>query len=348
MSDSEIMPEPAQPAAAPTSGAAADFSATPGSPPHAAARPVSDAPARRRSLWPMLGLIAVLFLAAGEGYLWRLYKALPPDQSGAVAALQAQLAAVQQQQQAAAAPALPPAPPNASAEADLEQKLGALTAQLTTLQTQFAADHGALAALQANAVDLGKLDADIGAAQAEANTDHGTLVALQGNLATLGKLTGQITAFRRLDAARMALDAGQPLGPMPDAPPALARFADAAPPTEAALRLSFPAAARAAKAASVTSDGKRSYWASVTARLEGLITISNGTHVIVGAPAAAVLAQAGQRLDAGDLAGAVSLLGTLSASTQAAMADWLAQARDLLAARGAIVAEAAPAQATQP
>ena len=281
--------------------------------------------------------------------MWRLYKTLPPDQSGAVAALQAQLAAVQQQQQqaaaapppAAAALALPPAPPNAAVEADLTQKLGAVTGQLAALQTQFAADHGALAMLQANAVDVGKLDADIGAAQAEANTDHGTLVTLQGNLATLGKLTGQITALGRLDAARMALDAGRPLGPMPNGPPALARYADLAPPTEAALRLSFPAAARAANAASVTSDGKRSYWAAVTARLEGLVTISNGTHVIVGAPAAAVLAQAQARLDAGDLAGAVSLLGTLSASTQAAMADWLAQARGLLAARGAIIAQAA-------
>jgi hypothetical protein len=75
----------------------------------------------------------------------------------------------------------------------------------------------------------------------------------------------------------------------------------------------------------------------VLARLESLITISNGTHVIVGAPAAAVIAQARAALDAGDLAGAVALLDTLSVSTQAAMGGWLGQARDLLAARAAIV-----------
>jgi hypothetical protein len=138
----------------------------------------------------------------------------------------------------------------------------------------------------------------------------------------------------------MALEAGQPLGDIPNAPPELAKFASDPPPTEAALVMAFPAAARAAEAASVAGDGKGSYWSAVLARLENLVTISNGSHVVVGAPAAGVIVQAQALLNAGDLAGAVAEVQTLSASTQAAMGDWLSQAQDLLAARAAMIAMA--------
>jgi hypothetical protein len=104
------------------------------------------------------------------------------------------------------------------------------------------------------------------------------------------------------------------------------------------LVLAFPAAARAAEAASTASHSNGSYWSVVLARLENLITISNGSHVIIGSPAAAVMTQAQSLLDAGDLAGAVAQLQTLSATTQAAMGDWLPQAEGLLAARAAIIA----------
>jgi hypothetical protein len=58
---------------------------------------------------------------------------------------------------------------------------------------------------------------------------------------------------------------------------------------------------------------------------------------VVGAPAAGVIAQARAALNAGDLNGAVSVLDTLSVTTQAAMGPWLTQARDVLAARAAII-----------
>jgi hypothetical protein len=61
---------------------------------------------------------------------------------------------------------------------------------------------------------------------------------------------------------------------------------------------------------------------------------------VVGAPAAGVVAQAQVLLDAGDLAGAVAQLQTLSTDTQAAMGGWLSQAQDLLAARAAMIAMA--------
>jgi hypothetical protein len=103
------------------------------------------------------------------------------------------------------------------------------------------------------------------------------------------------------------------------------------------LRLGFAAAARAAEAASVTADGKASFWSRVRARMESIVTVSDGTHVLLGAPAAAVLAQARLLLDAGDLAGAVAQIDTLSQPTQAAMGAWLTQARALLAARAALI-----------
>jgi hypothetical protein len=284
----------------------------------------------RGSVWPLLGVIGFLLLAAGEGYLFRLHQK-GADEAGQIAALQRQLASLQQA----------PAAASPVTTGDLGPKLAALGAQVSALQTLFTADHGALITLQANAVDMTKLTSQINTLAAQDNTDHLALTALQASAVNLTKLTTQVTVLSRVQAARMALDAGQPLGDIPAAPAALQKFSATPPPTQAALLLSFPAAARAAESASVTADGKRSYWSNVLARLENLITVSNGTHVIIGAPAAGVIEQARADLDAGDLAGAVAVLDTLSLTTQQAMGSWLGQARDLLAARAAIATMAA-------
>jgi hypothetical protein len=287
-------------------------------PPDSDPKPSPPPKKPRRTAWPIVFLLGFVILAAGEGYLWYLYKSLPGD-SGAIAALQAQVAALQQAPAptpapapqtpppvASAAPAAP-APDNIAVQANLAQNLAAVTAQVNAMETQIEADHGTLTTLQANQTDL-------------------------------TKLSTRISLLNRLDAARMALESGQPLGDIPNAPPALAKYATMPPPTEAALVLAFPAAARAAEAASTASHTNGSYWSVVLARLENLITISNGSHVIIGSPAAGIITQAQSLLDAGDLAGAVAQLQTLSASTQAAMGDWLPQAEDLLAARAAIIA----------
>ena len=111
--------------------------------------------------------------------------------------------------------------------------------------------------------DLGPLEARIAAleqktsaaaatATAAATTDENLvprLAADEAKLATLKKTasgTGQLaeraTRIARVQSAFVALSLGQPLGALPGAPPALARYATAAPPTEASLRLAFPAA----------------------------------------------------------------------------------------------------------
>jgi hypothetical protein len=270
------------------------------------AKPVSATPPAlrtSRSYWPLLGIIGFLILAAGEGYLYRLHQ-LIPNNSTAIAVLQAQVTGLQEYANRAQ-----PAPDSVMVQADLTQKIANLSATVTVLQTQAAADHASIATLAASSTDL-------------------------------TQLTAKIKLLNQLEIARMALDAGQPLGNIPNAPPALAQFATIAPPTEAALVLSFPAAARQADLVSVQRVQGKSFWTRILARIEGLVTITNGAHVVVGAPAAAITTQAQALLDAGDLAGAVTTLDGLSPTTQAGLGNWLIQARELLAARAALISMA--------
>jgi hypothetical protein len=288
--------------------------APPRATPAAARPPKAEKP--RGSFWPVLGIIGFLILAAGEAYLWRLEQTTHQSATAAVAQssdatagtsaqiadLQNQIAALQQTTAKAQ-----PAPDSIATQADQSEKLAVLNAEVAALQTQIA-------------------------------TDHATVTTLAANNAGLQKLTAKIQTLNQLAGARMALDSGQPLGAIPNAPPALAAFATTPPPTMAELILTYPPAAQAANSASVEKATKNSFWKRVLARLESLVTISNGDHVLIGAPAAAITAQAQTQLDAGDLAGAVTTLTqNLSPTTQAAMADWLAQAKSLIAARTAII-----------
>jgi hypothetical protein len=305
---------------------------------------VPPAPPKKRGIaGPALIILGFLILAGGEGYLYQLYHTMPQpaDNSAQIADLQAQITALQQAPKTAAASPAPasepaPAPTSPPPDENLATQLASLSALVNALQTQANADHTALNTLQASNADLPKFQAAVTALQAQATADHAALTTLQTSTADLTTLTTKISTLSRLAAARMALDAGQPLGNIPNAPPALAQFATTPPPTQAALVLAFPAAAQAAASASIAGNATGSYWSRVLARLENIITISNGSHVIIGAPAAAILAQAQQLLNAGDLAGAVTTLDQLSPATQQAMGAWLTQARALLAARAAI------------
>jgi hypothetical protein len=248
-----------------------------------------------------LVLAAGLALAGGEVFLGHL-ASLQAVQNEQFAGLQAQLTQLQSE-----LARVQPAPGSIAAQADLSVKFAALAGQVNAVQGQMAADHGALTNLQASAADLAKLTARIGRLNA-------------------------------LETARMALDAGAPLGAVPGAPAALTAYAQAAPPTLAQLRLGFPVAAAAAEAASIAGDAKGGYWARVVSRLEAFITISDGDRVIFGPPAAGVVNEARDLLAAGDLAGAVAKLDLLSVPARQAMGGWLAQAHGLLAARAALLA----------
>ncbi|MBB5373837.1 hypothetical protein [Acidocella aromatica] len=271
---------------------------TPPVPAPAPSTPVAPRPPR--SAWPVVFTLGFLVLGAGEGYLWYNQQGHQAD------ATQLAVLRTQMDDMRTEASRTAPAPNSVVAQADLAQKYAALAAQVNAMQTQEAADHGQISQMQANATDL-------------------------------GQLTTRIALLNALETARMALDAGLPLGTIPNAPDALGQFSTSAPPTEAALRQSFPAAAKAAEAASLSPNGKVGFWDQVKLRLEGIITISNGDTVLFGPPAAALLNQAETALAAGDLAGAVAKLQALSPASQAAMAGWLAQAKALLDARAALM-----------
>ncbi len=159
-----------------------------------------------------------------------------------------------------------------------------------------------------------------------------------GQIAVLADKAGRIG---RIQAAQTALDSGQPLGDLPGAPASLARFAQTRPPTEAQLRLSFPAAARAAEEASRPSTQGQPFLDRMWTRAQDLVTLREGDHVIVGDPASGVIARARSALLAGDLAGAVSALDALSGPAAQAMAGWKSQAQALLDARAALAVMAA-------
>lgn len=212
----------------------------------------------------------------------------------------------------------------------------ALAARTQTIETQ----NARIAAVeQALAARLSALEGQL-AQRAQAGEQQAQrIAALEGLAQRLAALEGRAARMATLDALRVALDAGEPLGaalrPLASPPEALARFGAAAPPTEAALRLGFDDAARAARAASEPPAGGSVRDAAV-ARLSGLVTVRRGEEVVWGDAAGAEIERARRALEAGDLEAALRNLGRLSPPAQEAMRSWLSQAQALLAARTAI------------
>lgn len=150
----------------------------------------------------------------------------------------------------------------------------------------------------------------------------------------------QITA--RLQGVAAALAAGQQLGEIPGAPPALARFAHEAPPTEASLRESFDQYADAAQKASQPAiTDNQDFGSRLWTRAQQAVTVRQGERVLVGDPIAGVIARAREKLDNGDLAGSVAALQGLAGPAAASMQPWTDKASSLVAARSAIASLAA-------
>jgi hypothetical protein len=259
------------------------------------------------------------------------------------------------------APPPPPAPEASTAPAtqsdttDISRRLDELTAQVQTLAARPAPEPAPVAAPQdpQQVADLTAKIAQLEAAQKTAldqiaSQQKQSLDAIGGRIDKLeqgaGKVETEADRAARLamvQQASAALMAGTPLGPLPGAPESLTRFATAAPPTETGLRAAFPAVAEQARAASRPEAVKTTLWDRALARIEQSVTIRRGEHVIVGDPAAGVLAAAQDQLNNGNLAGAVHALAALQGPAAAAVAGWVAQAQALLDARVALAAMAA-------
>jgi len=275
-------------------------------PPPAPAPLPGNRPAR------VLTAIGFLLLAGGLLYVWFQQQQTLTQPAGVdparLAALEMQVRSLQQRvSQLEQRPAPSPSPPP----------------DLRPLEARMAAAAQQPAAPQ---IDVGPLLSRIDglerrATQADSNVANATRRA---------------DSAIRIEAAAAALAAGQPLGNIPNAPPALARFASDQPPTEADLRLSFPAAADRAAAASRPATDTQSVTERMWQRVAGLVTVRSGDRVILGAPASVLLNRARERLDAGDLAGAVAALEALDPGAAQAMADWRTRAQSLLDARAAL------------
>jgi hypothetical protein len=309
-------------------------------PPEPAEEPLAGAPPPHLLPW----LSGLGFVVLAVGLLWVWQHPSPPAATPQLDALSRQLDELQSrlaslERRPAAAPQ--PSPDLTAIEARLkalEQRpvdtatppdLAPLTARITALE-------------QRRVPDLAPLQSQIAALASREQTAQGDLArrleADDSRLTALEKAAGRVA---QIQAARIALDSGQPLGTLQGAPPALARFAAAKPPTEAQLALAFPAAADAALAASRPTTDGLPLLDRIWLRAQDLITIRRGDHVIVGDAAAGVLARARESLDAGDLPGAVAAASSLTGPAALPMADWLTQARALLDARAALTAWAA-------
>ena len=295
------------------------------------ARPVPPSP----NLAPLESRIAVLEgrpappqvnLAPIEGRITAL-EGRPPPPPVDLTPLDKRIAAVEAR----------PIPPPVDL-APLNGRVDTLTGKVDTLGGQANTLAGKLDALGGQANTLaGKVDALGG--RADALEPRVAAVEQQdkqiaGQLGTVAERSQRIS---RVQAAMAALDAGQRLGDIPGVPPAVARYAQDAPPTEQALRGSFDKAADAAQHAEQPAlTDNQSFGSRLWTRAQQAVTVRQGDNVVVGDPLAGVLGRARQLLDAGDLAGAVAAVDTLTGPPAAAMADWAGQAHGLLDARKAL------------
>jgi hypothetical protein len=237
--------------------------------------------------------------------------------------LAAKVDALANRPEPAPAQAQGPANPGATDTGASQQALADLTQRVAQA---FDAQKAAVDQLGAR---LDQLAPRIGALEQGAGKQKGT--------------AAEVARVARIEAALVSLQTGKPLGVIAGAPPEVARFATAAPPTEAGLRESFPALAEHAAAVSQPDLSGRSFWQRALTRLQSAVTVRQGSDVLVGDPASGILSDARQKLQDGDLAGAVATLHLLTGPAAAAMQDWVQQADALLAARAALADLAAHA-----
>ena len=298
-------------------------------PPDELSEPATVAPTpARHNLVPWFYGLGFIILAAAIFYLWQ-YPSIP---SGAVADSAASHTVERQL-------------------ADIDDRLTRLESRPTTDlskitarvdafdgrivdQTQLASRLDTLSGRIESLSGRNQTGLDATKQQLDALTNR--VAAIEANTINFDTVIKRLNRIARLQEASFALASGRPIGNLPNAPAALARYAQAAPPTEAQLRLRFPGDEQAALAAKQPDDTSATFMRRVWERAQGLITIRRGDDVVVGNPSAVTLSRARAALDAGDLAGAVTAVDGLKGAPGRAMASWQADAKALLSARSAL------------
>ena len=212
--------------------------------------------------------------------------------------------------------------------------LGGRIADQTQLGARLDAVSGRIESLS------GRQQTGLDAAKQQIDSLASRIAAIETNAGGLDAVTKRLNRIARLQEASLALASGRPIGDLPNAPEALARYARTAPPTEAQLRLSFPRAEPAALAAQQPDKKSAPFIERVWDRAQGLVTVRRGDDLVVGNSSATTLNQAQTALDAGDLAGAVAAVETLEGPPAEAMAAWLEEAKSLLNVRSALASMA--------
>ena len=240
----------------------------------------------------------------------------------------------------------------------IEQHLGELDPRITRLEQRPTVDLGKISArldaLEGRNSDLtqlasrvdtlsgrieslsGRNQTGFDALKQQIDSLTNRLSIIEANAGSLDAVTTRLGRLAKLHEASIALAAGRPVGDLPGAPEALVRYAHSAPPTEAELRRRFAQDEQAALAAIQPDQGYGPFVDRVLERAQGLITIRRGNDVVVGNTSAIALNNAQAALDAGDLGGAVSAVGSLQGQPAQAMANWLSSAKALLSAQSAL------------
>lgn len=283
-----------------------------------------------RDVVPWLYGLGFLVLAAAIFYLWQ-YPSTPSEPTEDKSAIAIQAVAQRLADVDSRLNSLERRPiPDISKIAARLDALEGRVADQTQLGARMDTLSGRIEALS------GRDQTGIDAAKQQVGALASRVAVLEANATNVEAVTRRLNRLARLQEASLALAAGRPIGDVPDAPEALARYSHAPPPTEADLRLRFPQAERTALAARQPDKDDAPFLDRVWDQAQGLVTIRRGESVVVGNPAAVALSSAKIAIDAGDLSGAVAAVESLKGPPAQAMSAWLADAKALLDARAAL------------
>lgn len=329
-------------------------------PPAELADPVAAAPPpepSRSGLAAILGACLALFVVlvlAAPYWAPAIVPLLPwggsppaaaPEQPGpALADLDRRVAALEQRPAAASAPAptvdLAPLQNQLTQQQQslqaLEERVGALA---TNVDQRPAGDPAAVQELRTTTGKLGAAVADLDSRLGKISASAGDSRADQALVLGLGQLRQSLLGSAPFTADLAAVTALA--HDRPEVAAALAPLAtDAARgiPSLAILQQRFAAGAGAIANAGTSPPPAANDWGGIAlAKLRGLVTVRRvGSAAIVNGGPPAAVATAEQALAAGDLAGAVAALATLTGDAATAAKPWLDDANRRLTAAAAL------------